>query len=52
MSNAMGNKARMLFVMDVLMKHTDEEHRLSVPDIIEKLRHKVSVPTERVFMMI
>jgi len=37
MSNVMGNKARMLFVKDVLMKHTDEEHRLSVPDIIEKL---------------
>lgn len=38
MGGGIKNKARVLFVMDALLKHTDEEHRLSAPAIIDMLQ--------------
>ena len=37
MGGGIKNKARVLFVMDALLKRTDEEHRLSAPAIIDML---------------
>ena len=38
MSSAYSKKLLILYILDILQKHTDEEHRLSQKEILEILR--------------
>ncbi len=40
MSRSMGQKAKIMVLLELLWQRTDEEHRLSVPQMIEHLRNQ------------